>query len=110
MFSTICLLFLGGFILWMNTSMRIAWPHKNPVLTRIASSPVYCRYAAGALFLAATMLCVTLLGWASGLFAAIVVLMTAGSVSVLFFPFRYVGTKGIAILYICALALELIIR
>ncbi|KAA0988738.1 hypothetical protein [Dyadobacter aurulentus] len=109
MFSTICLLFLSGFILWMNTSGRISWPDKNRIMSGLASSPAYCRYAAFALFLAATALCVVQLGLGSGIFAAIVILMTAGSVSVLFFPFPYFGIKSITILYICALALELII-
>lgn len=110
MFSTICLLFLGGFILWMNTSMRIAWPDKNPVMAGMATRPVSSRFAAGVLFLAAILLCIALLGLSSGLFAAIVILMTAGSVAVLFFPFRYFGPKGIALFYCCALALELLIR
>ncbi|QRR01296.1 hypothetical protein [Dyadobacter sandarakinus] len=110
MFSTICLLFLGGFMLWMNTSRRISWPARNKAMAYMASVPSYSRYAAGALFLAATLLCISALGPGSGLFAAVVILMTAGSVSVLFFPFRYFGTKGIAIIYGCALALELLTR
>ncbi|MCE7063352.1 hypothetical protein [Dyadobacter sp. CY343] len=110
MFSTICLLFLVGFVCWMNTSRRIAWNDKNQVMAKLASNPFYGRCAAGAIFLVATVLCVVALGWGSGLFAAIVVLMTAGSVSVLFFPFNYFGTKSIALLYICALAIELITR
>lgn len=110
MFSTICLLFLGGFILWMNTSKRINWPDKNRLMARMASNPGYCRYAAGTLFLIATICCVVTLGWGSGLFAAIVILMTTGSAAVLFFPFRYFGAKTMMILYVCVLALELIIR
>lgn len=110
MFSTICLLFLSGFICWMNTSKRIAWPDKNQVMVKMAIKPSYSRYAAGAMFLLATILCVIALGWGSGLFTATVVLMTAGSVSVLFFPFNYFGSKDILTLYICALALELLIR
>jgi hypothetical protein len=110
MFSTICLLFLCGFLFWMNTSRRIAWPEKNQILANLSANPMYSRSAAAALFFVATILCVILLGWGSGLFAAIVILMTAGSVSVLFFPFHYLGTKGIAIVYVCALALELLTR
>lgn len=108
MFSTICLLFLAGFLFWMNTSKRIAWPDKGPLLVKMALNPFYGRTLATVLFLVATVLCVLQLGWGSGLFAAIVILMTAGSVSVLFFPFQYVGTKGMATLYIGALALELL--
>lgn len=97
-------------MLWMNTSTRIAWYGKNAAMVRMASNPWFGRAAAGALFAAGTVLSVGLLGLGSGLFAAIVILMTAGSASVLFFPFRYFGTKGVAILYLCALALELITR
>lgn len=110
MFSTICLLFLCGFLFWMNTSKRVAWPEKNRILASAAANPTYSRGIAGALFLVATILCVVFLGVGSGLFAAFVVLMMAGSVSVLFFPFHYLGVKGIAILYICSLSLELLIR
>lgn len=110
MFSTICLLFLIGFLFWMNTSRRIAWPDKSQIMSKMASSPVVSRWAAGALFLVATILCVALLGWGSGLFAATVILMTIGSVCVLFFPFHYVGLKSIAVLYVSAVALELITR
>jgi hypothetical protein len=95
---------------WMNTSTRIAWPDKNSVMAYMATNPLYSRAAAGALFLIATGLSVSLLGVGSGLFAAIVILMTAGSVSVLFFPFRYFGSVGVAIFYLCAVTLELVIN
>lgn len=95
---------------WMNTSTRIAWPDKNSVMSFMSSNPLYSRYAAGTLFLLATGLCVGLLGVGSGLFAAVVILMMAGSVSVLFFPFRYFGSAGVAILYLCAVTLELVIH
>ncbi|SDH42881.1 hypothetical protein SAMN04487996_1379 [Dyadobacter soli] len=95
-------------MLWMNTSTRISWSDKSEVMARMAANPLYGRSAAGALFLIATALCISLLGLGSGLFAAIVILMTAGSVSVLFFPFRYFGSVGVAILYLCAVTLELV--
>jgi hypothetical protein len=110
MFSTICLLFLLGFMFWMNTSKRISWPEKSGAIAFMASNPLYSRYAAAALFLIATGLSVSLLGLGSGLFAAVVILMMAGSVSVLFFPFRYFGSAGVAILYLCAVTLELVIH
>jgi hypothetical protein len=110
MFSTICLLFLIGFMLWMNTSTRISWPGKTGPLAYLASNPTYSRGVAAALFLLATGLSVSFLGLGSGLFAAIVILMVAGSVSVLFFPFRFFGSRGVAILYGCAVMLELIIQ
>ncbi|MDR6806523.1 putative phage infection (PIP) family protein YhgE [Dyadobacter sp. BE34] len=110
MFSTICLLFFLGFMFWMNTSTRISWPEKDAVMANMAANPLYSRLAAGALFLIATVLCVSLLGTGSGLFAAVVILMMAGSVSVLFFPFRYFGSVGVGILYLCAVMLELVIN
>ncbi|HWV28347.1 MAG TPA: hypothetical protein VN038_01785 [Dyadobacter sp.] len=110
MFSTICLLFLLGFMFWMNTSTRISWTDKNEVMAFMAANPVYSRSAAGALFLIATVLCVNLLGIGSGLFAAVVILMMVGSASVLFFPFRYFGSAGVAILYLCAVTFELVIN
>lgn len=109
MFSTICLLFLCGFMLWMNTSARIAWPEKHRLLASMAARPLYNRYVAGLLFAVATALCIVRMGWGSGLFAAIVILMTAGSVAVLFFPFRYFGSRSIATIYVFALAFELLI-
>lgn len=110
MFSTICLLFLCGFICWMNTSKRITWTDKNRVMALAATHPQYGRYLAGTLFLLATAMCVGVMGVGSGLFAAVVILMMAGSVSVLFFPFRYFGLKAVGILYLCAFTLELLIR
>lgn len=94
----------------MNTSTRITWPDKNRVMAFMTANPLYSRYVVSALFLIATGLCVGLLGVGSGLFAALVILMAAGSVSVLFFPFRYFGPIGVAILYLCAVTLELVIH
>ncbi|MCF0069309.1 hypothetical protein LZD49_02425 [Dyadobacter sp. CY261] len=110
MISTICLLFFVGFMFWMNTSTRISWSDKNRVMAFMASNIWYSRAAAGALFLVGTAWCVAFLGLGSGLFAAIVILMMAGSVSVLFFPFRYFGPGAVAILYLCAVTLELVIK
>jgi len=95
---------------WMNASTRISWPDKNNVMAYMAANPLYSRAAGGALFLIATGLSISLLGVGSGSFAAIVILMTAGSVSVLFFPFRYFGSAALAILYLCAVTLELVIN
>lgn len=108
MFSTICLIFFIGFIFWMNTSQRISWPDKSGILARTATNPVYSRAVAFTFFLIGTILLVALLGWGSGLFSAIIVLMTVASLVVLFFPFRYLSIKGIVIIYICAITLELI--
>jgi hypothetical protein len=106
MFSTICLLFFLGFIFWMNTSKRIVWPSRSRVLNYLTDYPLQSRWLAAALFVIATWLCAGLMGLGSGLFAAVVILMTVGSVAVLFFPFRYFGARAVALLYLCGVLLE----
>ncbi len=110
MFSTICLLFFIGFIFWMNTSRRISWPEKNPVMNYMARKPLYSKFLASALFLLATVLLTGLLGTGSGIFAAFVILMMAGSVCVLFFPFRYFGTRTIGLVYVFGVVSEIIFK
>lgn len=105
MISTICLMFLSGFLIWMNTSNRIPAAEKPAVLAPLAAYPVRSKWIATALFAAASALCVQVLGVGSGLFAAVVILMAMGSLTVLFSPFRYFGIKAIAGTYfVCALA------
>jgi len=110
MFSTICLLFFLGFMFWMNTSKRISWPDKNQVMNYMADKPLYSKYLAAALFLLATLLLTVLLGVGSGMFAAVVILMLAGSVCILFFPFRYFGGKTMAVVYVFGVMFEIIFR
>lgn len=107
MFSTICLLFFVGFLLWMNTSKRITWADKSPLLKRMAGQPLYSKWLAGGLFLLSTILCINILGAGSGLFAAVVLLMLAGSVSVLFFPFLYFGSRSMAVVYVVCVLFEI---
>ena len=94
----------------MNTSKRISWPDKNQVMSYMAVKPLYSKYLAAVLFLLATLLLTTSLGVASGIFAAVVILMMAGSVCVLFFPFRYFGGKTMAIFYVFGVMFEIIFR
>ncbi|MFD1768767.1 hypothetical protein [Sphingobacterium suaedae] len=92
----------------MNTSKRIAWANRPAIVASWHKHPNQSRYMATALFVVATVGCVLLLGIGSGLFTAIVLLMLAGSLSVLFFPFRYFGLREMLILYAVCLCLELI--
>jgi hypothetical protein len=108
MFSTISLMFFTAFIVWMNTSQRISWTGKNVVFSYLAARSSYSRGLAGLMILVAGLLCVQLLGLGSGLFTAVVLLMTMGSIAVLFFPFDYFGIKTIAALYAACLLLEIL--
>ena len=108
MFTTICLLFFLGFICWMNTSRRISWADKSRMMHYLAEKPLYSKFAAAFLFSLATLLCTFLLGTGSGIFAAMVILMLAGSVSVLFFPFRFIDNKTIVLIYLSGIVFEIL--
>ncbi len=101
-------MYFGAFILWMNTSGRISWPQKNKVLAYLAGNARYSRLLSVLLMAAASLLCIKLLGLGSGLFGGIVLLMTAGSLAVLLFPFHYFGMRSILILYCLMVMLEII--
>ncbi|GHE33026.1 hypothetical protein GCM10017764_15080 [Sphingobacterium griseoflavum] len=49
-----------------------------------------------------------LLGLGAGIFAAVVMLMAVGGLCVLFFPFRYIGIRGFATLFMLFFVLEMI--
>lgn len=106
MFSVICFIFFAGFICLMNTSKRISWPDKGRYLRSLNERTNFSRNLAAALFLLATVLSICCLGWGSGIFAAIVMLMAMGCLSVLFFPFRYVGLQGIVLIFVLCVVLE----
>lgn len=108
MFTTVSLMYFGAFVLWMNTSERISWPQKNKALAYLAGNARYSRILAVLLMAAATLLCIKLLGIGSGLFGGTVLLMTAGSLAVLLFPFDYFGVKSILLLYCLIAMLEII--
>ncbi|MEJ5055540.1 hypothetical protein [Sphingobacterium sp. MYb382] len=107
MMSTICLLFFFGFLLWMRTSKRVVWKDKGKLLEQIQLQPDKLRAIAGGIILIASVLCIWTLGLASGIFAAIVLLMAMGSLVVLFFPLQYVGLRWLTGIYVVALILEI---
>lgn len=109
MFSIACLLFFLGFVIWMNTSKRISWSDRRPVMAFLAQYPQYSRYLSAFLIGSATALCTHMMGTGSGLFAAVVILMAMGCLCVLFFPFRYMGVRGIAVLFLICILLELLV-
>lgn len=90
----------------MNTSKRISWSGKKGYLQDLSTKVQFSRYLASFLFLIATVLSIIFLGWGSGIFGSIVMLMAAGCLSVLFFPFRYVGLRGLVLLFVVCFVLE----
>lgn len=101
-------MYFGAFVLWMNTSERISWPQKNKTLAYLAGNVRYSRILSVLLMAAASLLCIRLLGLGSGLFGGIVLLMTAGSLAVLLFPFHYFGVRSILLLYCLVAMVEII--
>lgn len=109
MFSIACLLFTLGFITLMNTSRRISWSDRPPVMAFLYRYPLYSYCLSAGMFGTAAMLCIHIAGAMSGIFAAVVMLMATGSVCVLFFPFRYTGIVRITVLFVISLLLELLL-
>ncbi len=106
MFTFIFLIFFVGFMCLMNTSKRISWPEKSVRLQQWGSKLRLSRNVAGSLFLIATVLSMAFLGIGSGIFAAVVMLMAAGCLSILFFPFRYLGLRGLFALFVVCFIVE----
>lgn len=108
MFTTLSLMYFGAFILWMNTSERVAWPRKNRALAYLAANARYSRLLSVLIMATAGFLCMNLLGPGSGLFGSIVLLMMTGSLAVLLFPFHYFGVRSILIVYCLVAMVEII--
>ncbi|MFD2598242.1 hypothetical protein ACFSQ3_04695 [Sphingobacterium corticis] len=107
MITTSCLLFFTGFVVWMSTSKRLVWPDKPAILLQLQRVR-FSKTLGSILFLAAAALCIQTLGWASGLFATIVILMTMASVCVLFFPLSWLKAQYVAIIYLICLLFEVL--
>ncbi|MGJ1448385.1 hypothetical protein ACR79S_18370 [Sphingobacterium spiritivorum] len=109
MFSTSFLLVFIGFFLWYNTSKKAGWKNKPAYLAKLESRPQFSKLLCATLFIIATGLFVYYLGWMSGIFIAIVSIMTAGSLLVAIFPFRYLNYKSILAVYAVCLLFEFFI-
>lgn len=108
MFTFISFLFLTGFLLWMNTSQRITRSAKTGLIAALSTQPVLSRWLATLLFAVAFLLAVRILGAGSGIFASVVILMTAGGLTVLLRPFNYFSTGSVLLIFIICLLLELL--
>lgn len=108
MFTFICFLFLTGFLLWMNTSQRVTQPAKTGLMAALSARPVQSKWLATLLFAAALLLAVCMLGPGSGIFASVVILMTAGGLIVLLRPFHYLGIRSVLFILMICFILELL--
>lgn len=109
MFSTICFLFMLSFLLWMNTSERVTRAGLSRIAVYLATRRRLSRVLVVGLFLAALAMSIRLFGWGSGILAAVVVLMTAGCLSVLLVPFKYIGIRHLCAGYIVCTFVELFV-
>lgn len=99
---------MSGFMLWMNTSQRITQPAKTGFMATLPARPGPGKWLATLLFAVAFFLAVLVLGTGSGIFASVVILMAAGGLTVLLRPFNYLGRRGVLLIFIICLLLELL--
>jgi hypothetical protein len=109
MITTIFLLLLISFEIWYLTSSQYKPRHPSVYISKIISNGKKLRIGAAVLFFVANALMIFQLGWASGIAAAIVGIMAAGSLIVVLQPFGYMRIKTISILYFTVLLLEFFI-
>ncbi len=109
MFSTICFLYFLGFLLWMNTSQRVMRDNMPRIAGYLSERLLLSSVLVVALFLAALLMSIYLFGVGSGVFVAIIILMTAGSLSVLLTPFRYINLWHLSTGYVVCISLELFV-
>ncbi|MBX2954415.1 MAG: hypothetical protein KF870_18090 [Leadbetterella sp.] len=88
----------------MNTSQRITRSAKTGLVAVLSSRPVQSRWLATLLFAVALLLAVRILGTGSGIFASVVILMTAGGLTILLRPFF--STRSVLLIFLICLLLE----
>lgn len=67
MMSTVCFILFVAFMLWMNTSKRIAWKDKSKLLTYMSVRQKQSRLVAIALFSVAIIMSIYTIGVACGI-------------------------------------------
>lgn len=109
MITTLCLLQLIAFEFWYVTSPQFKGGHRREYLPYILRNKSAFRIIGLALLLVTTVMFVVTWGWMSGICAALVSLMTIGSLVVIFHPFRYLNETKVGMLFALLLVLEFII-
>jgi hypothetical protein len=108
MISTLYLMQFIAFYCLQATSKYTRQEHffTMPILAKAFSNKALIRGLAIALLLSASIGFVVKMGLMSGICGFILGLMGVGCLCVLLMPFRYIRLQGVAILYICSVALE----
>jgi len=109
MYTTIVLLLFVAFLLLYNLSKKSKWETKTDWVVKMASQPVLTRVISFSMMVISCLILICINGLASGIFGFIVILMAMGSLIVLLFPFHYLSTKHVVILYVLFAGLELFI-
>src|SRR5690348_13473282 len=106
MITTLCLLQLIAFEIWYVSSPQFKSGNRRAYLNHILRNKHVFRILGIALLLVTTIIFIVIWGWMAGICAAIVSLMTIGSLVVIFQPFRYLNEKTGAMLFALLLVLE----
>jgi hypothetical protein len=109
MYTIIVFLFFAAFLLLYNSSKKVRWDHKPLWAITLAAQPVYSRLIGVSLMLIAAVLLVVFNGIGSGLFAALVILMGVGFLTVLLFPLRYFKAVHLLLIFCLLFGLEILI-
>ncbi|MBE7177761.1 MAG: hypothetical protein INR69_15250 [Mucilaginibacter polytrichastri] len=106
MISVLLLLLFLAFFLWQATADD---QKKSPSLLaeRIRQNRMTSRAVSGAIILTAFIYLAATFGVTSGLITLILILMTAGSLSVLFYPFPYIKWYLVVCFFLVSLTLEI---
>ncbi len=98
-----------GYYCCYITSKRALLPKTNPLVTWAQSNAKTSNYLGLLLQTLGLLLCILSLGFGSGLFSFLVILMTVASAILLIGPLYLINSKHLVLLFIVALALELYI-
>jgi len=109
MITTIFLLLLMAFEICYLTSKQFKQANPPAYVVSIIANKTMWRIGAFLLVLAATVLLIMVLGFASGIATLIFGLMAAGSLIVSLQPFHYFRVATIAAVYFAILLLEIFI-
>tara|TARA_R110002049_G_scaffold305515_1_gene502346 strand:+ start:120466 stop:120798 length:333 start_codon:yes stop_codon:yes gene_type:complete len=98
---------LIGFYFLYSTSKRADLLHKLQLQKWIAKKPKQAKTIGFTLLFLGLSLTIITLGWGSGTFSFLVILMTIGSLTVLISPLRFFSITSLIVILIAMLFIEL---
>ena len=109
MYTIIVLLVFIAFLLLYNLSKKTEWSNKPVWASYFEKKRSLSTVLSALLIIIAAFLLELENGIVSGIFSLVVILMAMGSLIVLFFPFRYVSVKQMALLVLLFIVFEQLI-